>query len=128
MTPNFDPRALTEVGFRRDGRSSLSVEQMTEGYEEVHRRELRAQATGSNLHDAEQRVVREMEAQVLEMVAGLGPEEVLVIDNKPGVDHPKSHHERTNSVEGGWGYRVWVEPPLKMNVLRRRVPNLDGDG
>jgi len=125
VTPNFDPRALTEVGFRRDGQTSLSLEEMAEGYEEVRGSELSAQATAPNLHDAEQSVVRDMEAQVLEMVAGLAPEEILVIGNRPGVDHPKSHHERTNSTEGGRGYRAWVDPPLRITVFRRRALNTD---
>ena len=54
VQPDFDSRALTEIGFRRDRRLSFGADDFDEGYEAVEALELSARADGPVHDHAEQ--------------------------------------------------------------------------
>ena len=65
---NFDSRALTEIGFRRDHAHSISVEDFETGYERVGLHELLAEEEGWVQDETEQRLLDQLEAGIQELI------------------------------------------------------------
>ena len=74
VEPNFDPRAMNEVGFRRDRAFSIAVEELSESYEAGEAHDLVAEAEGPVQTEAEATVLVALEAQLKALVEGLGEE------------------------------------------------------
>ena len=97
---NFDSKALTEIGFRRDHAHSIPVEEF----------------------ETEQRLLDHLEAEIQGLMDSLGEAEVLVVESQAGVDFPKTRHKSRVVVEGGENrlfFSAWVEPPLRMGRYRK---------
>lgn len=122
VQPDFDSRALTEIGFRRDRRLSLGVDDFAEKYDAVETLELTAHADGP-VHDrAEQELLGNLERELRRLEAGAG-EGVVVIESAQGVDYPKTRDRKRNQIREGRNrlYFHWtVDPPLRVGLFRRR--------
>lgn len=119
---NFDARALSEVGFRRNHGFSVSWEEFEADYERTGGHELTATAEGWVQDEAEQEVLRELAAQIEALEAGLGEGEVLLVESEQGNDYPKTRDEKRNVVVEGVNklYFEWrVEPALRLGVFRK---------
>ena len=124
VEPDFDPRAMNEVGFRRDRVFSITVDELSQSYEagEVH--DLVAEAEGPVQTEAETAVLIDLEAQLSALVDGLGEDGVVVVESEPGQNYPKMKETRSNvSVDGEnkFHFRRYVEPPLKVRVYAKRA-------
>ena len=122
VEPDFDSRALTEIGFRRDRRLSLGAEDFAEEYEAVETLELSASADGPVHDHAERELLRNLERELRRVEADAG-EGVVVIESAQGVDYPKTRDRKQNQVRDGRNrlYFHWtVDPPLRVSVFRRR--------
>jgi hypothetical protein len=122
VEPNFDARAMNEIGFRRDNEWSLSTEEFLESYERLEARELTAAAEGVVQGEAEERLLQSLLEQLQAMVAAAG-DGVLLIESAQGVDYPKTRHTQTTQVVDGANrlyFRFTVEPPLRVAVYRKR--------
>jgi hypothetical protein len=124
VEPNFDPRAMNEVGFRRDRAFSITVDEFSQSYEagEVH--VLVAEAEGPVQTEAEAAVLEELEAQLKALVEGVGDNGVMVVESEPGRDYPKMKETRSNVIMDGenkFHFRRYVEPPLKVRVYAKRA-------
>ncbi len=120
---HFDPRALTEITFRPAGGFSEDAESFDARMEpgEIHL--LDATAHGAVQAEAEQALLDLLEARLREVLEGLGPSEVLVIESHPGVDWPKTRERRKDVIidgENRFHFHWWVEPPLRVVVYRPR--------
>ena len=122
VRPNFDSRALTEIGFRRDRRFSLGAEDFADEYEAEETLELSADADGP-VHDrAERELLRNLERELRRVEADAG-EGVVVIESAQGVDYPKTRDRKRNQIREGRNrlYFHWtVDPPLRVSVYRQR--------
>ena len=124
VEPNFDPRAMNEVGFRRDRAFSISVEELSESYEAGEAHDLVAEAEGPVQTEAEATVLVDLEAQLKALVEGLGEGGVVVVESEPGRDYPKMKETRSNVIVDGenkFHFRRYVEPPLKVRVYVKRA-------
>ncbi len=124
VEPNFDPRAMNEVGFRRDRVFSISVEGLSESYEAGDAHELVAEAEGPVQTEAEAAALDDLEAQLNALVEGVGEGGVVVVESEPGQDYPKMKEIRSNVIVDGenkFHFRRYVEPPLKMRVYAKRA-------
>jgi hypothetical protein len=123
VQPNFNSRALTEIGFRRDKRLSISAEEFDATYEKMGGREFAPESEG-DVHDrAEDDLLRNLEDGVEECVAELGDGEVLVVESREGEDYPKTRDRKKNVVVDGENrlYFYWrVDPPLRLGVYRKK--------
>lgn len=119
---DFDPRAMNEIGFRRDRAFSISVEEFSSGYQAGEGHDLVAEAEGEVQNEAEAAVLDELEKKLNALLEGLGEEEVLVVESEAGEDYPKTKEKRTNVVVDGenkfYFYR-YVEPPLRVRVFSK---------
>lgn len=114
---NFDSKALTEIGFRRDRQFSLPAEQFEREYGQVASHDLTARTEGYVQDEVEKRLLEELERQIRELERNLGGEEVLVVLSEQGVDYPKTRTEQKTVVEEGENrlyFFLEVRPPLRI--------------
>lgn len=119
---NFDSKALTEIGFRRDHGFSIPTSEFEERYGLVQSHEVTALSEGPVHDEAEQALLRDMESQVRALEAGLGEGEVLLVQSEQGVDYPKTRTEQKNLLVEGENrlyFYVRVEPPLRVGRYRQ---------
>lgn len=120
---DFDSKALTEVGFRRDGAHSMPVDEFDAGYEQVEVHEL-AETTEGDVHDeVEAALLKKMETDVRAILDGMGEDEVLYVESQQGVDHPKTRSTTTNVIVEGENrlhFTVRLDPPLRLGVYRKK--------
>lgn len=118
---DFDPRALNEVGFRRDHEAAFDGDEFSESHEKLDERELTATAEGPVQDEAEQALLEDLESQLRELQDEQGPDRVLVVENSTD-DYPKTRDRKEDVVVEGKNrlYFHWrVEPPLRIGIYRR---------
>jgi hypothetical protein len=120
---NFNSRALTEVAFRRDRAFSLPVEEFEATFERVDERAFSPETEGDVQDQAEEALLKALDAEIAEALAGLGEGEVLVVESKEGEDHPKTRDRKQNVIVDGENrlYFYWrIDPPLRLGVYRKK--------
>ena len=123
VTPNFDARAMNEIGFQRDNEWSASADEFFAAYEKVETHELTAAAEGEVQGEAEEKLLHALQEQLGAVAKSVGEGGVLLIESEQGTDYPKTRHTTTNHVVGNENrlfFRFTVEPPLRVAVYRRR--------
>lgn len=121
VEPNFNPTAMTEVGFRRDREFQISVEDFDAQYEKVSESELTAEADGDVQSETEKAMLQKLEAGLAEAAGALSEGQVLLVTNGKD-DHPRPRERKDSTVVGhdnGYYFHWWVDPPLKVAVYRR---------
>jgi hypothetical protein len=121
VRPNFDPLAITEVGFLRDNELALRVDEFEATHEREALHELTASHEGDVQVDVETVVLKSLEQQLLELESQVG-DRVLVIENEQGVDPARARGRQTTGVvghENRYHFAYTVDPPLKVGVYRR---------
>ena len=119
VQPNFNPAAMTEIGFQRDRVFSVSAADFEEGYREVATAEVGAVADGDVQRHAERELLANLEGALGERVAGLGAGQVLVVLNDR-TDWPKTRERREAGIVDGenrFHFHWWVDPPLRVGVF-----------
>lgn len=119
---NFDARALTEIGFRRDQRLSMPAEAFESGFEKVDERALTASAAGPVQDEAEEALLADLEEQLAAWLGELGEGEVLLVESEQGQDYPKTRCQQKTVVEQGETrphFQFTVDPALRLARYRR---------
>jgi hypothetical protein len=119
---NFDAKAMTEIGFRRDQELSIPIEDFQRSYRKGQAHELTAQVEGYVQDAAERGVLQALEKHVRQLESGLADGAVLVIESEQGVDYPKTRTDQKTIVEGGENklfFTVRVQPPLRVAVYSK---------
>lgn len=119
---NFDARALNEVGFRRDHRWSIPWEEFQRDYRRVRGEEVGAESEGWVQDEAEQELLRNLEASLAKLLQELEADEVLLVENEQGNDYPKTRDDKRTVVVEGENrlHFTWrVEPPLRVGIYRK---------
>lgn len=120
---NFDARAMTEIGFRRDHKESIPVDEFRAKWVKVDERALTADSEGSVQHEAEVLVLDRLEAALSEYNSALEEDEILLVESEAGVDYPKLREARDDVlVEGknAFHFRWSVDPALRIGRYRKR--------
>lgn len=118
---DFDPRAMTEVRFRRDREHSIPADEFDGEYEKLREAELSAESEGAVQTEAEQEVLDRLEAALTEVLDGLGEGEVAVVESEQGTDYPKLRERKEGVIikgENRLHFHWWVDPPLRVGVYR----------
>ncbi len=119
VEPNFDARAMNEIGFQKNGALSLPWEEFQAKYRRRQGHELAAQAEGWVQQEAEDRVLQDLRGQLRQLEASLENGSVLLIESEVGKDYPKTREKQKMVVVGGENrlHFEWsVDPPLKVAV------------
>jgi len=120
VVPRFEARALSEIGFRRDGIRSAVAEDFFETHEKVEERELTAEAEGPVQDEAEEELLQTLEAKLRTLEEGLSKDEVVVLLNDR-TEHPKTKDLKEQVLVEGQNrfyFRWRVEPPLRVGIYR----------
>lgn len=123
VEPNFNSRALTEIGFRRDRVFSVSAVEFDATYEKVEEKTFSTESEGAVHDHAEEELLRRLEDRVREARAGLGDGELLVVESREGEDYPKTRDKKKNMIVDGENrlYFYWrIDPPLRLGVYRKK--------
>ena len=118
---DFDARAMTEIGFRRDRSFSIPTDEFESGYERVDGAELTATADGSVQDEAEKAVLDALLAALREFESKAGAGELVLVESQQGVDYPKTREERSTVIVEGTNqlHFTWqIDPPLKVGLYR----------
>jgi hypothetical protein len=124
VTPNFDSRAMTEVGFQKSGEQSVATTEFDEKYELTETKELTANAEGDVQDRVEKELLESLRTQLMELERSAGDKSVLVIASEAGKDYPKSREKQTMKVVGHDNklhFQRSIEPPLRVAVYRLRT-------
>ena len=118
---NFDSKALSEVGFRRNHQMSIGVDGFGSEYKLVETHEIVAEAEGDVQDQTEQQLLDKLEGAVAVLVSDLGEGEVLVIENEQGRDYPKTKQQTSNVIVDGENrlhFFYTIAPPLRIGRYR----------
>ena len=111
---NFDPAAMTEVGFRRDGTQEWDAEEFLAGHEMVREEEIMAEASDAVQEAAERVMLSNLEALVKKALAALEDGQLLSIESKAGVDHPRTRYDRPTTGDREFTYTL--DKPLRVGI------------
>lgn len=120
---NFNPAAMTEIGFRRDRQFSTSSAEFEADWEKVEERSFAPTSEGRVQIETDRALLGKLESSIRAMEEELGEDEALFIENIQGEDHPKVSDEQKVIVEGHENvihFSARVHPPLRMGRYRRR--------
>jgi hypothetical protein len=123
VTPNFDSRAITEIGFVRDGGITLTAEEFAEKYVRTEGKELRAEAAGDVQAVVEEQLLADLRRQLQNLTDALPAGAILLIENEAGVDQPKTRGRQATTVVGNenrLAFEFTIDPPLRLGVYRPR--------
>jgi hypothetical protein len=123
VRPNFDARAMTEIGFTRDSEYVEPSETFFDSYEKREVHEIGASTEGDVQSEGEERLLASLEEQLLAIEKSAPDNAVVVIVSEQGVDYPKTRNTQTTVVVDGANrlhFRFTVEPPLRVAVYQRR--------
>ena len=118
---NFDSKALTEIGFRRDHEVSMEADGFVEGYDQDFEHSLTAEAEGDVQDEVESVMLADLLAQISTLHEGLGEGQVLFIESETGNDYPKTKTRQKNVVVEGENRLYFysrVDPPLRVGIYR----------
>ena len=123
VTPNFDARAMTEIGFTRDGRLSIPADEFERDYYRLGGHELTARAEGAVQGEVEEAALASLAEQLNRIAGELQDGQLLLVENEPGKDQPKTRSTQTTGVEMGENrlrFEYFVDPPLRVGIHQRR--------
>ncbi len=120
---NFDSKAFTEIGFRRDHAYSSPADDFVDGHERVSEHLLEAESEGDVQDQVESAMLQRLLDQLLSLDGELADDEFVLIESEPGLDYPKTHTQQKNVVverENRLYFYSSVSPPLKVAVFRAK--------
>ncbi|MGH7483483.1 MAG: hypothetical protein ACRELV_15125 [Longimicrobiales bacterium] len=123
VTPRFDARALTEIGFSRETDAEWAAEDFDARFERGETRELTAHAEGDVKHAVEEALLTSLHEQLDALAGGLSEGDVLLVENRAGNDHPKTRDTTSGETVAGerrLHFTYTVEPPLRVTICRPR--------
>jgi len=120
---NFDSKAFTEIGFRRDHAYSCPAEDFPDRHERISEHLLEAEAEGDVQDEVEGVMLQRLLDQLMKLDGDLAEGELLVVESGPGQDYPKTRTNQKNVVVEGENRLYFfcsLFPPLKVSVFRVR--------
>ncbi len=120
---NFDSKAFTEIGFRRDHAYSSPVDDFSDDHERISEHLLEAESEGDVQDEVESAMLERLLDQLLSLDGELAENEFVVVESEPGQDYPKTRTRQKNVVVEGENRLYFyssVSPPLKVAVFRAR--------
>jgi hypothetical protein len=115
---DFDPAAMTEVGFRRDGGQEWDAEEFLAAYEMIREEALMAEGTNVVQEAAERSMLQKLEEKVTELVDGLEEGQLLSIESRAGVDHPRTRYDRPT--KGDQAFTYTLDKPLRVGIWAKK--------
>jgi hypothetical protein len=116
---DFDPAAMTEVGFRRDGQHDWDAAEFEDEHERVRGEEIIAEATDPVQEKAERTMLEALEAKFRAIEDTLEEGQYLCIESQSGKDYPRTRYDRATMGEKEFTYTL--DQPLKLGIWRKKT-------
>lgn len=116
---DFDPAAMTEVGFRRDGEQEWDAEEFLAGHLMVREEEVIAESTDAVQEAAERTMLQALKEKVLAIHDALGDGQFLSVESKVGVDYPRTRYDRTTTGQKEFSYTL--DRPLRLGIWEQKA-------
>ena len=120
---NFDSKAFTEIGFRRDYAYSSPADDFLDRHERMSEHLLEAESEGDVQDEVESAMLQRLLDQLLSLDGELAEDEFVFVESEPGRDYPKTRTQQKKVVVDGENRLYFyssVSPPLKVAVFRAR--------
>ena len=111
---DFDPAAMTEVGFRRDGNQEWDAEEFLATHEMIREEEIIAEASDVVQEAAERVMLASLEEKVKQVLSGLEDGQFLSVESKTGVDYPRTRYDRPTT--GAREFTYTLDKPLRLGI------------
>jgi hypothetical protein len=124
VDPNFDSRAMNEIGFQKNNTWSLPWDEFQSKYERGATHELTCRAEGHVQDEAEKQVLCDLRDQLQELDQKLGSGEVLLIESEAGKDYPKTREKQRTVVVGTENklhFERTIDPPLRVGIYKEKT-------
>ena len=121
LETNFDSKAFTEIGFRRDHAYSSPADDFLGRHERISEHLLEAESEGDVQDEVESAMLEKLLGQLKKIDGDLTEGEFILIESEPGQDYPKTRTRQKNVVVDGENrlhFYSSVSPPLKVAVFR----------
>ena len=115
---DFDPAAMTEVGFRRDGEQEWDAEEFLAEYEMVREEEIIAEFTDAVQEAAERLMLDGLAEKVNAVHDALEEGQFLSVESKTGVDYPRTRYDRPTTGDKAFTYTL--DQPLRMGIWQKK--------
>ena len=115
---DFDPAAMTEVGFRRDGQREWATDEFLAAYELVREEEVIAKATDVVQDTAERAMLQALKEKVFAVRDSLEEGQFLSIESKVGVDYPRTRYDRPTTGDKAFSYTL--DRPLRLGIWAKK--------
>ncbi len=118
---NFDAKAMTEVGFRRNRTDSFEVSELGQRFEKYDTVELTAEAEGAVQTETEQGMLDTLSGKIDEVMSAMPEGAIAVVENESGHDYPKPRQEIKNVIEEGENklhFHYSMSPALRFGLYR----------
>jgi hypothetical protein len=118
VTLDFNPAAMTEVGFRRDQCQDWDAEEFMEHHEMIREEELDAEASDAVQEVAERTMLEALEEKFNAIHDALEEDQFISIESRSGVDYPRTRHAR--STKGDLVFTYTLSHPLRVGIWERK--------
>ena len=118
VSMDFDPAAMTEVGFRRDGGHEWDAEEFLAAYEMIREETLMAEATDVVQEAAERTMLQKLEDMVAQLVDDLAEGQFLSVESRTGVDYPRTRYDRPT--KGDKAFTYTLDKPLRVGIWAKK--------
>ena len=115
---DFDPAAMTEVGFRRDGAQEWDAEEFLAEYEMLRVEDLMAEGTDVVQEAAERIMLDNLREMVNQLVDGLEEGQFLSVESRTGVDYPRTRYDRPT--KGDREFTYTLDKPLRVGIWAKK--------
>lgn len=115
---DFDPAAMTEVGFRRDGEKEWPADEFLAEHEMVREEEIMAESTDPVQEKAERTMLEALKGRFNDIYNALEDGQYLCIENKAGVDHPRTRYDRVT--KGDREFTYTLDRPLRLGIWQKK--------
>jgi len=119
VSMDFDPAAMTEVGFRKDGVQEWDAEEFLAEYEKVREVEIIAESGDPVQEKAEREMLEDLAAKFNEIHDALEEGQFLAIESKMGVDYPRTRYHRPTIGDREFTYTL--DRPLRLGVWEKKT-------
>ena len=118
---NFDSKAFTEIGFRRDHAYSSPTDDFLGQHEQISEHLLEAEAEGDVQDEVESAMLAQLLGQLKKIDGDLGEGEFVLIENEKGEDYPRTRTRMKDVVVDGdnrFHFYSSLSSPLKVGVFK----------
>jgi hypothetical protein len=115
---DFDPAAMTEVGFRRDGKQEWDAEEFMAQHELIREEEIISEFSDAVQEKAERQMLEALEAKLTAIHDSLEEGQFLSVESKTGVDYPRTRYDRPTTGDKAFTYTL--DKPLRLGIWGKK--------